>query len=117
MTDRERRRVKNRAEKDRKKRKKLRDRLEAKGVPADKIERIIEQRRIDDHARRHNTGNVFKYDPDNDQGYYPDDSNYKPSQGDPLLRGAGRPTGMTAKVVKRPNTITDWQYEIEVERD
>lgn len=116
MTRPTRQQIKNRKERDRKKRKKLRDKLEAQGVPEDKIERIIEERRRLDRAARHGY-TIDSYDPENDEGFYPDDSGYKPSPGDPLLRGAARATGMTKKVARRPNTITDWQYEIEVGRD
>jgi hypothetical protein len=41
----------------------------------------------------------------------PDDAGFKPSFGDPLLKGAGRADGVTAKVVKRSNTITEFQYD------
>lgn len=104
--------IRNRRVKDRQKRKKLKDRLRVQGVPEEKIEQIIEQRRQDDRARRHgHNTDALRYDPENDQGYYPDDSGYEPSAGDPLLRGAARATGMTAKVVKRRETITDWQFD------
>jgi hypothetical protein len=98
--------------KDRKRRKKLREKLEAAGYAQDVIESIIEQRREEDRARRHEFNpNVYRYDPENDQGYYPDDTGYEPTPGDPLLRGAGRVDGVTAKVVRRKSTITKFQYD------
>ena len=102
----------NRRMKDRKRRKKLREKLEAEGYAQDVIESIIEHRREEDRARRHNLdSNVYRYDPENDQGYYPDDTGYKPSPGDPLFRGPARVQGVTAKVVRRGSTITEYQYD------
>jgi hypothetical protein len=43
----------------------------------------------------------------------PDDTGYKPTVGDPLLRGAARVDGVTAKVVRRRHTITQFQYDRE----
>jgi hypothetical protein len=105
--------IANRRMKDRKRRKKLREKLTAQGVPEELIEQIIEQRRHADRAARHGYKgtDVYQYDPDNDAGYYPNDSGYEPSEGDPLLRGVARATGMTARVVRRRDTITRWQYE------
>lgn len=41
----------------------------------------------------------------------PDDTSYRPKRSDPLLVGAGRATGDTARAVKRRNAMT--KYEIE----
>jgi hypothetical protein len=40
----------------------------------------------------------------------PDDRGYRPNPGDPLLRGAARATGATARAVKRRTTITRYQH-------
>lgn len=105
--------IANRRMKDQKRRKKLREKLEAAGYAQDVVESIIEHRRQEDRARRHNLDlRVYRYDPENDQGYYPDDTGYKgPSAGDPLLRGSARAQGITAKVVRRDSTITTFQYD------
>lgn len=119
MTDRPtRQQIKNRAANDRKKRRKLRHKLEARGVNPLVIDRIIGERRERDRAARHGwlpeTPSREEILANTDDSLWPDDTGYEPSDTDPLLRGAARATGMTAKVVKRPNTITDWQYETEI---
>lgn len=110
--------VKNRAVYDRKKRRKLRAKLEASGVNPLVIDRVVAERREEDRARRHGwlpeKPSREEILANTDDSLWPDDTGYEPTQGDPLLRGPGRPSGMAAKVVKRPNTITDWQYEIRV---
>lgn len=110
LTDQELRAIKNRRDKDRKKRSKLKKKLRAAGASEELIERIIAERRQadliarlgEDQARAARRAHA-------DSG--PDDTGYEPDAGDPLLRGAGRATGMTAKVVVRGETITDWQYD------
>lgn len=111
LTDRERKAIKNRRDKDRKRRTKLKAKLRAEGASEELIARIIERRRWGDlvarvgleQAREHASSYAHRDDPD--------DTGYEPSDGDPLLRGAGRVSGMTAKVVRRRHTITDWQYD------
>lgn len=110
--------VKNRAVHDRKKRRKLRKKLEERGVNPLVIDRIIAERREYDRARRHGllpeTPSREEILANTDDSLWPDDTGYEPTDTDPLLRGAARATGMTAKVVRRGETITDWQYEIRV---
>lgn len=106
----------NRRVKDKKRRAKLRAKLVAKGVSEAEIEQIIERRRRYDLSARQAADkrpaeNAYRYDPDNDAGHYPDDSGFKPTPGDSLLRGAGRPSGVTAKVARRRNTVTRFEYE------
>lgn len=105
-------RLANRRMKDRKRRRKLRARLEAQGVSEKAIVSILDQKRRDDRQARTllNVESVEGYNPANDAGYYPDDSKFRPTPVDPLLKGAARVTGMTAKVVRRGETITEYQY-------
>jgi len=111
MSDVERRRAANRGIADRKKRKQLRTRLEAEGVHPALIDKIIEQRRWEDLvarvgldlARAHAQAFAHKGDPD--------DTGYEPKDCDPLLRGAARATGKTAKIVTRRTTVTEYQYD------
>ena len=127
-TDREYRRIANRKAKDKKKRRKLRRRLKAEGVPPDEIERRITQRRHADRRDRKERllhGQVSavrqweiyvdRLGLEEARRIYADwepadDAGYKPTQDDPLLKGAARADGITAKVVRRPNTITEHQY-------
>ena len=113
--------IANRKDKDRKRRARLRKRLEASGVAPEVIERIIAVKREDDLARCHG------YTPDRvltreeilantDDSLWPDDRGYRPSRRDPLLHGAARATGTAAKVVRRRYTITRYQYERMEER-
>jgi hypothetical protein len=105
----------NRAQKDKKRRAKLRARLRAEGMSEDMIEVVIARRRHADLVARVGEEEARRvrraYAPKD-----PDDTGYKPSLGDPLLRGAARAGGMTAKVVKRRNTITRHQHERETRR-
>lgn len=102
-----------RADNDRKRRAKLRAKLRAEGVNEQLIDRIIEQQRWDDlvarvgldQARVH--ANAYAHSAD------PDDVGYKPTPGDPLFRGAARVEGVAAKVVRRGETITRFQYDRE----
>lgn len=110
MTERNLKSIKNRREKDRKRRKKLKARLRAEGASEELIERIIAKRRHEDLVARLGEDQAraarrrgAKRDPD--------DTGYEPSDGDPLLRGSARATGMTAKVVGRRHTITRFQYD------
>jgi hypothetical protein len=102
--------VNNRARKDRAKRSKLKKRLRREGASEELIERIIARQRQEDLVARH--GEDYARTVRREAAVNgPDDTGYTPSEGDPLLRGAARATGMTAKVVKRRDTITDWQYD------
>lgn len=107
--------IKNRREKDRKKRKKLRDRLEAAGVDPEHIEKVIEQRRQSDLARREHLAPTppsrDEILANTDDSLWPDDTGYKPPARDSLLEGVARPTGIAAKVTKRKETITRFQYD------
>lgn len=110
--------VRNRKAKDREKRAKLRRRLLAQGVDEATIDKIIEVRRRRDLDARHRTATVRTREEilaNTDDRLWPDDTGYKPTAGDPLLRGAARVDGVTAKVVRRRNTITRFQYGREVE--
>lgn len=106
--------ISNRREKDKKKRAKLRKRLRADGVDEQEIERIIDQQRAEDRALRHG------WDPgptrdeilaNTDDSLWPDDTGYKPPTPDPLLHGAARVNGVAGKVVRRANTITEYQHQ------
>lgn len=111
--------INNRAQKDKKKRARLRARLRAQGVPEARIEQIIDQRRADDYDRRHAGTQSLSREQilaNTDDSLWPDDTGYKPAKVDPLLRGPARAQGMTAKVVKRRSTITRYQHQQEAER-
>lgn len=110
LTDREFRRITNRQEKDRKKRAKLKKRLRAEGYSEELIEQIIARRRHEDLVARlgeDQARTVRRVHAKRE----PDDAGYESSVGDPLLRGPARATGMAAKVVRRRDTITKWQYD------
>lgn len=100
---------------DKKRRKKLREKLAAEGVNEELIERIIERQAHDDRVAR--LGLDWTRDLANDQAHRrdPDDAGWQPSDGDPLLRGPARVGGITAKVVRRGETITKFQYDREIE--
>lgn len=108
-------RITNRAAKDRQRRAKLRKRLQAAGLSEAEIERIIAIKRADDHHRRHD------YDQpgptreeilaNTDDSLWPDDTGYRPVPVDPLLEGAARVNGVTAKVVRRRHTVTEYQRD------
>lgn len=113
-------RISNRREKDKRRRAKLRKRLEEAGVDPEKIERIIETKREDDRRARHGfapeSAPTREEIPANtDESLWPDDTGYEPTAGDPLLRGPARVTGVTAKVVRRGSTITRYQFDHEVQ--
>lgn len=105
--------TRNRADKDRKRRAKLRARLEAANVDPRTIERIIADRREDDRLRRLGVERPPTREEilaNTDDSLWPDDTGYRPKSPDSLLTGAGRPSGIAAKVAKRRETITRWQY-------
>lgn len=102
--------VRRRAEKDRKRRQKLRKRLEAEGCSEALIERIIAEERHKDLVARHGENGARAARRKNARRD-PDDAGYEPTVGDPLLRGPARVTGITAKVVRKKETITEHQYD------
>lgn len=107
-------RTKNRKTKDRQRRAKLRARLEAEGVDPETIERTISEKREDDRLRRLGIEPPSAREQilaNTDDTLWPDDTGYRPSTPDPLLHGAGRTQGVAAKVVRRRETITRFQYD------
>lgn len=107
--------IRNRAQKDRKRRKKLKERLRAEGCSEELIERIIAKERQKDLVRRHGSEDEARRARAKSSRNMPDDTGYEPDTVDPLLRGPGRADGITARVVVRGETITDWQYDRIVE--
>lgn len=105
--------IANRKAKDRRFRKKLREQLLAEGLNEQLIEKIIDQQRHDDLVARHGLEGAREvaYTEAHRQDAYRDDSGFKPTGGDPLLRGPARVGGVTAKVVRRRDTITRYQYD------
>lgn len=95
---------------DKKRRQKLRAKLRAEGASEALIEKIIERRRFDDLVAR--VGLERARELLNAQAHRqdPDDPGYQPRVADPLLTGPARVTGITAKVVRRRDTITRFQY-------
>lgn len=103
----------NRRTKDKHRRAALRAKLRAEGMAEPLIDEIIDRQRHDDLINRVGVDQARAIrregaSPD------PDDAGYKPSAGDPLLRGPARVGGITAKVVRRQTTITRFQYAREV---
>lgn len=107
-------RISNRREKDKKRRAKLRKRLRDQGVNEQEIERIIDQQRAYDRAMRGGWEPGPTRDEilaNTDDSLWPDDTSYRPRTIDPLLNGVARATGATARVVKRRETVTEYQYD------
>lgn len=102
--------IRNRKAKDRVKRKKMRERLLAEGASEQLIEKIIEQERRAQLVERHGLQEARRIII-NQTSKEPDDTGFKPGAGDPLLRGPARVGGITAKVVRRRDTITQFQYD------
>lgn len=91
-----------------------RRRLEAAGVPAHLIEQVIERMRAQQAAARRAGVQVNELDAIHDRTHAalsPDDRGYRPDTGDPLLRGAARATGDTARAVKARRTYTAYQLK------
>jgi hypothetical protein len=105
--------VANRKARDRRNRLKLRAELLAEGLNEQLIEKIIEQKRHEDLVARHGLEGAREvaYIEAHRQDPQRDDTGYQPSIGDPLLRGPARVGGITAKVVRRRETITKFQYD------
>jgi hypothetical protein len=86
------------------KRTKTRRQLEARGVPPEEVERIVERLRVDQQQHRDIVAMREAETP-------VDDSKHRPTSVDPLLKGAGRATGQTAAAVKRGKTMTKYQHQ------
>lgn len=112
-------RQKNRRDKLRAKRRKVRLRMEAAGEAAELIDKVVAQmaweaqveihgeaeaRRRAEHTLRH----------DEYWSGRTNDSKYRPDHVPAELRGAARATGQTADAVRRGHTVTGWQH---AERD
>lgn len=95
---------------DQRHRKKLRAKLRAEGASEELIEKIIEQERYAALVKRHGPDEARRIVIDQ-TSQEPDDSGYKPSAVDPLLKGVARVTGKAAKVVKRRDTVTRYQHD------
>jgi hypothetical protein len=93
-----------------KRRRRLRERLRAEGVSEEIIEQIVTETWRDEMTARYGENGLRKILRTN-ASKGPDDTGYEPSLGDPLLRGAARVQGITAKVVRRSQTITEFQHD------
>lgn len=90
----------------------LRRKLEARGVPNAEIQRQVERLRQHQAAARAAGVNPNDLDVlwnETHAALRLDDRGFKPRAGDPLLRGAGRATGNTAKAVSRRKTYTAYE--------
>jgi hypothetical protein len=100
------------------KRRALRRRLEAQGVPAAEIERRSEAlRRRQEAARRAGVG-LNQLDDIHDETWAQlrlDDSGYRPAYIDPLQRGAARVNATTARAARRRNATTKHEYDQETQ--
>ena len=114
MTDRNPKAIANRRMKDRKRRKKLGERLRREGYSEVLIEDIMVRERQKDLIARIGLEKTKEI---RGRRGSPDDKGYKPDSGDPLLRGPARAQGITAKVVRRGSTITEYQYDRMVDGD
>ncbi len=93
-------------------RRQLRRKLEAQGVPEEEIERRLRAMQADQQRVRDVENHMRRLEARTDDAYVtPDDRGYRPSRVDPVLSGAARATGETAKAVRRGKTITAWQHE------
>lgn len=110
--------IRTRKTKDRKNRQKLRAKLTAEGLSEELIEKAIEWQKHEDLITRHGLeeARAIQYTEAHRQDAYRDDSGFKPVAGDPLLRGPARVSGITAKVVRRRNTITQFQYNATISK-
>lgn len=99
---------------DQRRRAKFRARLRAEGVNEQLIEKIVEQERYAQLVERHGLEEarriLIEQTPEE-----PDDTGYEPPAADPLLKGAARVTGIAARVVKRRDTVTRFQYDAQRE--
>lgn len=104
--------IRNRKAKDRKNRQKLRTRLAAEGLSEELIEKAIEWQRHLDLIARHGfeEARAVAYTEAHRQDAYRDDTGFKPATADPLLHGSARASGIAAKVVRRRDTLTRFQY-------
>ncbi len=97
------------------KRKQLRRKLHAQGVPAEKIERIMAAKAAEQQAARDAwEAGAERRQRVQDETYARlqlDDRKHRPSTPDPLLRGAGRAIGATAVAVKRSKAVTRFEYD------
>lgn len=106
-------------------RRRLRRRLEAQGYPPAEVDRLVEQRRADQMARRrHDTkmstqaerrAQVRALHDERDDTYEAtyrrlngDDRGFKPTKHDPLTQGQGR---VTAKAARRGRSVTKFEYD------
>lgn len=92
----------------------LRKKLLAQGVPPDKVAAILANKAERQHQQRiEERGAAAERERIEEETYKrlsPNDSKHRPAPVDPLLRGAARATGETARAVKRGSTVAKWQY-------
>lgn len=97
-----------------KNRARLRKKLLAQGVPPDRVTAILANKAERQHQQRiEERGAVAERERVEEETYKRlslDDSKHRPTSVDPLLRGAARATGETARAVRRGSTVAKWQY-------
>jgi hypothetical protein len=93
----------------------LRRDLVRQGLPAEKVDRIVEAKRAKQQAARDAwAADESKRRQVEEETYARlqlDDSKHRPGHVDPLLRGQARVTGATAAAVKRSKATTRFEYE------
>lgn len=101
------------------KRRRLRAKLESLGYSPVYVERAVEELRQQQESRRAQVEDWQRQREQWEAEVYaqPDDSHHRPSTPDRLRTGQARVTGTTARVAGRQYTITRWQHdEIEAGR-
>lgn len=95
-------------------RRKLRRRLEARGVPQHLIDRAVARLRARQDAARRAGVAANQLDAIHDETHArlsPDDRAFRPNAGDPLERGAARVSARTARAARRRKATT--RYELD----
>lgn len=92
----------------------LRRRLEALGLPQQKIDRLVDELRRRQEAARRAGVTLPELDEIHDRTWAErrlDDRGYRPTSPDPLLRGPGRVSEATARAARRRKATTRHEYD------
>lgn len=98
------------AKRDQRARGRLRKKLGAEGCDPALIDKLVEAMRVKQLRARLGDERASRVLSD-EAPRQPDDRGYKPAYVDPLLRGAGRATGDTAKSVRLRRGLAAWETE------
>jgi hypothetical protein len=93
-------------------RRKMRRRMEARGIPPHQIERRLARVRAEQEAARRADVGRGDLDAIHDETWrQPDDAGYRPNFGDSLERGAARVSSRTARAARRHKATTKYELE------